>query len=271
MKTTLLVSLGLLIAMAAALWAFQGRLIYFPSREPPPAPGILGLTGVQDFRLATTDGLSLLAWRVQPATPDAPVIIFLHGNGGSLLHRGGRVRQFQREGWGAILVGWRGFGGNPGEPREAGLLADAVAALDLLRAEGVPPTRIVLWGESLGTGVATRLAAERPGDIGALVLESPYTSMLALAGHHYPWVPARLLLRDRYDTLSRIGAVRAPILVVYGGEDALVPPAMSRAVAAAASPPALSWEAPDAGHLDLTAAGAPAVAAAFLRRVLPPG
>lgn len=261
--------MGLLIAAAATLWALQGRLIYFPTREPPPAPEALGLTGVETTRLRTSDGLSLLAWRLPSATEAAPVIIFLHGNAGSLAHRASRVRQFQREGWGAILVEWRGFGGNAGEPREAGLLADAEAALGLLRAEGVAAGRIVLWGESLGTGVAVRLAAERPDDVAAVVLESPYTSLLALAGWHYPWAPARLLLRDRYDILSRIGTVRAPILVIHGGRDEVVPAAMSRAVAAAAT--ATLWEAPQAGHMDLTAAGAPAVAAAFLRRVLPPG
>jgi len=262
---------GLLLVAAAALWLLQGRLIYFPSRQVPPAPEALGLAGVAPIRLQTADGLSLLAWRVPPATSGAPMIIFLHGNGGSLLHRAGRVRQFQREGWGAILVEWRGFGGNAGTPREAGLLADATAALDLLREEGVSPRRIVAWGESLGTGVAIRLAAERPDGLGAVVLESPYTSLLALAGWHYPGLPARLLLRDRYDSRSRIGAVRVPILILQGGRDEVVPPAMGREVAAAATVPITFWQAPDAGHLDLTAAGAPGIAATFLRRVLPPG
>ena len=268
MKWVFLSGLGGLLLIVCALWSLQGRLIYFPSREAPPAPEVLGLSGVEAIRLRTADGLSLLAWRLRPATPDAPVIVFLHGNGGSLLHRAAKVRQFQREGWGAILVEWRGFGGNPGTPREAGLLADASAALDLLRAEGAPPARIVLWGESLGTGVAVRLAAERPGDVGAVILESPYTSLLALAQFHYPWAPAPLLLRDRYDTLSRIGTVRAPVLVIHGERDEVVPVAMGRAVAAAAA--TTLWVAPDAGHLDLAAAGAPAVAAAFLRRVLLP-
>ncbi len=271
MKTILLGGLLAVLLAGAALWWLQGRLIYFPTHEAPPAPAALGLTGVEAMRLRTADGLSLLAWRVAPASTATPTILFLHGNGGSLANRAGRVRQFQRQGWGAILVEWRGFGGNPGEPREAGLLADATAALDLLRAEGVPPGRIVLWGESLGTGIAARLAAERPGDVAALVLESPYTSLLALAGWHYPWLPARLLLRDRYDTLSRIGAVQIPILIVQGARDEVVPPALGNAVAAAATAPVTLWQAPQAGHRDLTAAGAPEVAAAFLRRVLPPG
>jgi len=253
----------------AAIWAFQDRMMYFPDAAAPPSPPQLGLSGVEAVQLRTADGLAILGWRVAAARADAPVVLYLHGNGGSLAHRAPRVARFQRQGWGALFVQWRGFGGNPGAASEAGLIEDARAGLAALRAEGVAADRVVLWGESLGTGVAIRLAAEQPQAIAAVVLESPYTSMLDLARRHYPLLPSGLLLRDRYDSLSRIAQVRAPILVLQGGRDTLVPPAMGRALAAAATAPLEVWEAPEAGHNEIGAAGGIEAAAAFLRRVLP--
>jgi len=261
---------GLLVigGAGAAIWALQDRLIYFPDTAPPPAPAALGLRGVERVALRTADGLSILGWRVA-GSPGAPVVLYLHGNGGSLLHRAERVVRFQRLGWGALLVQWRGYGGNPGTPGEAGLAADARAGLKALQDEGVDAARIVIWGESLGTGPAVRLAAEQPGAAAAMVLESPFTSLLALARLHYPVLPSGLLLRDRYDSLSRIGAVRVPVLILQGARDTLVPPAMGRELAAAATAPVELWEAPAAGHNELGLAGGVDATADFLARRLP--
>ncbi len=256
-----LVALGL----GGALWAFQDSLIYFPSTARPAPPEAYGLRGVEEVTVRTADGLGLLAWHAPPAQPGAPVILYLHGNGGNLAHRAARLREVQARGWGALVLQWRGYGGNPGRPGEAGLLADAEAALGVLRAEGVPPGRTVLWGESLGTGVAVRLAAERPEAAAALVLESPYTSLLELARLHYPFLPSGLLLRDRYDSLSRIGAVRVPMLIVQGGRDTLVPPSMGRALAEAARAPVQLREQPEAGHNGIDFAASLDAAAGLLR------
>lgn len=255
----------------AALWAFQDRLIYFPDPTPPPPPAALGLPQVREMRLTTADGLDILAWKLPPARADAPVLLYLHGNGGHVGYRAERAHRFARLGWGALFVQWRGYGGNPGAPTEAGLAADALAGLRALQDTGVTPSRIVLWGESLGTGLAIRLAAEDPAAMAAVILESPYTSLLALARLHYPLLPANLMLRDRYDSLSRIGAVQAPILILQGARDTLVPPAMGRELAAAARAPLDLWEAPAAGHNDLGLAGAVDEAARFLARRLPGG
>lgn len=251
--------------LGGALHLLQDRLIYFPDATPPPAPERLGLAGVARVTLRTADGLDLLGWHAPAPQPGAPTILYLHGNGGSLLHRVPRVQRFQRQGWGALFVQWRGYGGNPGSPGEDGLTRDAEAGLAFLRAAGVPASRTVAWGESLGTGIAVRIAAERPAEVAAVVLESPYTSLLDLAHLHYPILPARLLLRDRYDSLARIPRVAAPILILQGGADTLVPPAMGRRLAAAARAPVEVWEAPGAGHNELGAVGGVERAAAFLR------
>ncbi|MBY0331830.1 MAG: alpha/beta hydrolase [Acetobacteraceae bacterium] len=255
----------LLLALAglalAALWLWQDRLIYFPDRARPDAP-----PGVTALTLRTADGLDLLAWWQPPASPGQPVLLYLHGNGGHIGYRAERLRAFAARGWGVLMPAYRGYAGNPGRPSEAGLALDAHAALAWLGAQGVAPRRIALWGESLGSGVAVRLAAGTPGRVGALLLEAPYTSLLDLARLHHPLLPARWLLRDRYDSLARIGAVGVPVLVMIGGRDVLIPPAMSRRLAAAARPPVEVWEAPLAGHDELRAHGAIEAAAAFLDR-----
>lgn len=264
-------ALGIVLTLGgagAALWAFQDRLIYFPDPWPPPPPAAMGLRQVQEMRLRTADGLDILAWTLPAARADAPVLLYLHGNGGSLAHRADRARRFERLGWGALFVQWRGYGGNPGAPSEAGLAEDARAGLRALQAAGVASARTVIWGESLGTGLAVRLAAEAPRAMAAVILESPFTSLLALAHLHHPLLPSTLLLRDRYDSLSRIGTVEAPILIVQGARDTLVPPAMGRELAAAARAPVELWEAPGAGHNDLSAAGAIEEAVRFLARRL---
>lgn len=267
-------ALGFVLTLGGAgtaLWALQDRLIYFPDPTPPPPPAALGLPQVREMRLSTSDGLDILAWKLPPSRADAPVLLYLHGNGGHVGYRAERAHRFARLGWGALFVQWRGYGGNPGAPSEAGLTEDTRAGLRALQDAGVPAARIVLWGESLGTGPAIRLAAEDPTAMAAVILESPFTSLLALARLHYPLLPANLLLRDRYDSLSRVGAVTAPILILQGARDTLVPPAMGRELAAAAHAPLELWEAPGAGHNDLGPAGAVEEAARFLARRLPGG
>jgi hypothetical protein len=262
----LVVTLG---GLGAALWAFQDRLIYFPDPTPPPPPALLGLDRVAETRLRTADGLDILAWNLPAGRGDAPVLLYLHGNGGSLAYRADRLRRFERLGWGALVVQWRGYGGNPGQPSETGLAEDARAGLRSLQEAGVPAARIVLWGESLGTGLAIRLAAEQPRAVAAVILESPYTSLLALGRMHYPLLPSNLLLRDRYDSLALMPQVEAPVLILQGARDTLVPPAMGREIAAAASAPVQLWEAPLAGHNELGQAGAFEEAARFLSQHLP--
>ncbi|MCW3473572.1 alpha/beta hydrolase [Limobrevibacterium gyesilva] len=260
----LLGALALYVVLLVGLYALQRRIIFLPDRTRPD-PVAAGVPEVRVVPIATADGLTLYAWTVPPAVPDGFVVLYLHGNGGNVGNRAGRIQRFMAAGWGVLMPEYRGYGGNPGSPSEAGLLEDARAAFATLRRMGVPPARTLLWGESLGTALAVRLATE--ADVAAVLLESPYTSMADLARLRYPFVPVDRLLKDRFESLSRIGAVRAPVLVMHGAHDTIVPPAMGRAMHAAAKGPAELWLAPDAGHNDLATFGAVEAAVGFVDRV----
>jgi fermentation-respiration switch protein FrsA (DUF1100 family) len=248
--------------MLAGLYIFQRQLLYFPDRSRPLLGGLAQL-GVREIMLHTADGLSLLSWYLPPRG-ERPVIAYFHGNGGHIGYRADRVRRLARDGYGVLMLEYRGYGGNPGSPSEAGLYQDAEAALAFLEHDGIGARRLVLYGESLGSAVAVHAAAQR--EIAALVLESPFTSIAAVAQHHYPYVPAALLVRDRFDALSRIGAVRAPVLMLQGGSDGVVPSRFGAALFAAAPEPKERWFAAEAGHEDLAHFGALEVVVAFIAR-----
>ena len=217
----------------------------------------------------TADGLDIVAWYQPPASAEQPVVLFFHGNSGNIGHRGGRIAHNASHGWGTMLPEYRGFGGNPGSPSEEGLALDAEAAYGALRADGIAPERIVIWGESLGTAVATRLAAAHPAS--ALILEAPFTSMADIARSRYPFVPVNLLLKDRFDTLSRISAVTIPLLIIHGDQDKMIPIDMGRHVfEAATTPNRVFWVAEDAGHNNLGESGAHEAAHRFLDRYATP-
>ena len=232
---TLLVLAALYGAVCAGLYGLQRRIM-FVNAGTRPDPVALGVTGVEVLEVRTADGLVLNAWfRPPPSGPGVAggrVALFLHGNAGTIGHRAGRIAPFAAAGWGVLLLDWRGYGGNPGNPSEEGLALDARAAYELLRLRGYGADRIVIWGESLGTALAVRLGGEVHA--AALVLEAPFTSMVDMAHRQYPFVPADWLLQDRLESLLRIPRVTAPVLVMHGSEDRLIPPDMGRALAVAA-------------------------------------
>ena len=238
----------------AAVWWGQRRLIYFPDRSaPPPDPR------AEQVTVQTSDGLRLTSSLVRPAGPDRGVaVLVLHGNAG---HRGDRVpfaAELARAGLTVLVVGYRGYGGNPGSPTEAGLIADAHAAAAYLERAGFSPGRTVYFGESLGCAVAARLAAERPP--AAVVLRSPFTELADVGRHHYPGLPVRALLRDRYPVTRHLAAVTAPVTVVYGDADTVVPPELSAAV----SDRARFVRLPGADHNDAALISGPQVVAAVV-------
>ena len=252
------------LAVLALLYVFQRQLLYFPDRSHPDLAAVAVL-GVSEVALQTADGLSLLSWYLPPRD-GRPVILYFHGNGGNIAYRADRLARFARDGFGVLMLEYRGYGGNPGSPSEAGLYADAEAAIDFLRQQGFAVGRLVLYGESLGSAVAVQVAAGTP--VAALILESPFTSIAAVAQHHYPYVPAMLMVWDRFDALSRIGQVAAPILVLQGGRDPVVPARFGRTLFEAAPEPKELWDAPDGGHEDLAHFGALDAVVGFLSRRL---
>jgi hypothetical protein len=229
--TVLALALGFVV-VCAALYVWQRKLIFI-SGGARPDPVALGVPGVEVLSLRTADGLDLNAWFQAPPTPDGKIALFLHGNAGTIGHRAIRIPQFAAAGWGVLLLDWRGYGGNPGDPTEEGLALDARAAYDALRARGIPAVRIAIWGESLGTALAIRLAGDVPS--AGVVLEAPFTTMIAMARRQYPFIPADGLLKDRFESLARTPAILAPLMVMHGADDALIPPDMGRAIAAAAN------------------------------------
>lgn len=226
------------------LWSQQRRLVYFPSPGPVPPAATVARNG-QDVVIETDDGIRLDAWYF-PVDGDGPAVLVLPGNAGDRSTRAPLAVALNRMGSSALLVDYRGFGGNPGRPSEDGLAADARAAQSWLAARG---QEVAYFGESLGAAVAIGLAVERPPR--ALILRSPFTSLPDVGAVHYPWLPVRWLLLDRYPSLDRIPSVHVPLLVIAGDRDDVVPEPMSRRLYDAANEPKSYELVPGAGHNDL--------------------
>lgn len=212
----------LICGAVAVLWFSQRWLIYFPDDAPPP-PHTLGLAGAEEVVIHTEDELTLHAWFVPPmAAPTGQTIVVFNGNAGNRGLRAPVAEALARLGAAVLLVDYRGYGGNPGLPSERGLAADARAAFTYVTSRpDVDPQRLVYFGESLGAAVAVRLAVERPPS--ALILRSPFTSLADIGQLHYPVLPVRWLLRDRFPTVDLIPRVRVPLLVIAGTADRIVP------------------------------------------------
>jgi uncharacterized protein len=215
----------------AAAWLFQDRLIYLPFGTAG-SPSTAGLGGAEEVQLATDDGLELDAWFVPPATEATGAgVVMLPGNAGNRSLRAPLARALSEEGLAVLLVEYRGYAGNPGRPSESGLASDARAAYAHL-AQRPAIDRIVVFGESLGAAVAVGLA--RDAQAHALVLRSPFTALADVGRVHYPFLPVGLLLRDRFDVVEAVRDVNAPVSVVAGERDTIVPVEQSRRVARAA-------------------------------------
>lgn len=226
-------------------FAFQRKLIYLPSGGPLPGAADV-LEGGRDVTLVTADGLRLAAWHFPVDSARATVLV-APGNAGNRHLRVPLARALTARGLSVLLLDYRGYGGNPGDPSEDGLALDVRAAREfLLRDAGVPAERLLYFGESLGSAVVAELAAEHPP--AGLVLRSPFTDLASVGARHYPFLPVRWLLLDRFPTAEHVTRVDAPVTVVYGTSDSIVPPDQSRAVATAAG--AAVVEVPGADHND---------------------
>ncbi|RPF71478.1 alpha/beta hydrolase [Aurantiacibacter spongiae] len=216
---TLVVYLGLV----AAAWAMQSRMIY-----PAPPVSTELPDGFERVTYRTADGLDLVAG-YRPARDGMPTVLFFHGNGTHWQSSAWVTRDLAGHGYGVLAAEYRGYGGNPGVPGEAGLYADGRAARAYLHDRGVAADEIVLVGNSIGSGVATQLATEI--EPLALVLVSPFDSLAATAARKVRWLPVKMLLRDRYDNRAKLPAVAAPVLILHGGADTLIAPEQAQALA----------------------------------------
>ena len=240
---------AVIAAVLALIWTLQRRLIYFPA-SGVPAPGEIGLTDVEPVTFETIDGLSLRGWFFAASGPSPHVtVLVFNGNAGNRAHRGPLAAALQRQRFQVLLVDYRGYGGNPGAPSKNGLAADAQAARAYLAGRSdVDLSRLVYFGESLGTAVAVELAGEHPP--AALVLRSPFTSLGDLGQYHYPFLPVRLLLWDRFSAIDQIRRIRVPLLVIAGGHDRVVPIENSQRLYEAAMAPKTLLVVADADHND---------------------
>jgi hypothetical protein len=259
LKWTAIVAVCLYVGIAAVLYATQRSLLYFPDTTHT-TPAQAGLPQAEEIALTASDGVGVTAWYIKPQG-NKPVVVYFHGNGGALRTRAGRFKKLAEAGIGLVALEYRGYGGNPGSPSEHGLIADGEAAYAFAAAH-YPTKQIVLWGESLGTGVAVAVAAEKP--VGRVILEAPFTSAAAVASIHYWYMPVRLLMKDQFHSDQRIGKVTAPLLILHGVHDRVVPYAMGERMFELANEPKHIVRFLDGDHDNLDANGALDAAARFL-------
>jgi uncharacterized protein len=203
---------------------FQRRFLYFPDPRLIH-PDEAGLSGVEELHLQTDDGETLVAWHLAPRDGH-PLILYFHGNAGTLADRAARFQAFAASGYGFLAISYRGYGGSTGAPTQPGLMKDAETAYREARKRGHDSDRIVLMGESLGTGVAIALAATH--EVAALVLDSPFSSAADVAAAHYPFFPVRWLMLDQFRSDLLIGDVHMPVLIIHGDADRVIPMSFAR-------------------------------------------
>ena len=244
-----------------AVLYFKQRSILFPippvGRTPPLAAGF---GEAEEHLLTTEDGETVIVWHV-PAKPGHAVILYFPGNGDVLAGLVGRFREMISDGTGIVALSYRGYAGSGGQPSEQGLLRDAAAAYAFTSAR-YSADKIVVWGFSLGTGVAVALAAEQP--VGKLILEAAYTSIADVAASVFPLFPIRLVMRDAFHSDARIARVKVPLLIMHGARDATIPIAFSERLFALAREPKQFVRFPEGGHNDLDSYGAIETARQFI-------
>ena len=231
------------------LFIMQRSFLYFPSNERPDLSQYAAI-GLEEVTLKTEDGLELIAWFMKPdPARDGDTFLLFHGNAGHIGHRVEKFHRILEAGYGFLFLEYRGYGGNPGKPSEAGLHIDAKAALDFLSSREIPREKVILYGESLGCGIAVKAATEH--DFAAVILEAPYTSIADVAQRQFWFLPVRWLVRDRYDTLAIINMITSPVVVMHGEQDDIIHVSFGKRVFEAAPEPKTAWFFEGAGHNNL--------------------
>ena len=239
------------IILIVGMYICQRKLIYHPD-------GALGtplshnIPEVVLKKLSSSDNLAIISW-FKMATFNRPYLIFFHGNSGHIGDTEPKIRPYINAGFGILLVGYRGYGGNPGKPSEKGLYEDASAALEFLLLSGITSDHWVLYGESLGAAIAVEMAVRynHLAPVNCVILEAPFTSMADVAMNSYPYVPIKLLLKDKYNSISKIGKITSPLMILHGDMDKTVPQKLGIKLFDAANKPKFSLWVKGAGHNNL--------------------
>jgi uncharacterized protein len=245
------------ILTGCSLYGIQRSLVFHPRQGVSEQAEAAGMMPV---KTTAADGATVVHWYA-PAQPGQATVVLFHGNGGTVTALASWARALRTRGLGVVLADYRGYSGNPGAPSEAGLYADARSILDWVRAQGIDDRHTVLLGWSLGTGIAVQMALER--SVAGVVLLAPYTSIVDVGARRYPIFPVSLLMRDRFDSMSKIAGIHTPVMIVTGERDLVVPPDMGHALFAAAREPKRALFLPETGHL-ITPSAALAAVTGFL-------
>lgn len=262
MKSFLLLIIAGYAALCAFMYFAQRSLMYFPDRMRT-LPADAGLPEAKEEKLVTADGETIIVWHIPARDETKPVVIYFHGNGGALNLRARRFAALASQGIGVVGVSYRGYGGSTGSPSEAGLIADGVAAYEFA-AKLYSPARVALWGESLGTGVAVAIAAESP--VAKLILETPFTSAAEVGASVYFFLPVRMLMKDQFRSDLRIQNVRAPVLILHGERDSVVPIHLSERLFGMIAGEKKFMRFPGGEHYDLDRHGGLKAAVEFLSK-----
>jgi fermentation-respiration switch protein FrsA (DUF1100 family) len=245
-----LVGIFLLFCIVARL--LHRYFLYIPN-PTRVAPKDAGLLVTEEVVFKAGDGTRLIAW-YRPAQPGKPTLLYFQGNCGNAADRAGKIKAIGSDGYGVFMLNYRRYGGSGGRPTEKRIAADAVSAYDYLRGLGVAPHDIAVYGESLGTAVATRVSLQR--EVMALVLEAPFTTVVDVGRLMWPLLPLQYIMADQYRTIDRIGEVTVPLFIIHGGRDNVIPLDHARRVLHAANEPKTLSVVPRAGHNDLFEQGA---------------
>ena len=255
----IVVAIGYLGSLILLFFAQRAMLFPIP-QTVRTSPEAAGFPEAEERILTTADGEKVIIWHV-PAKPGHPVVLYFHGNGDFLAGFFGRFRDLIADGTGIVALSYRGYAGSSGQPSEQGLLEDCAAAYAFTTGR-YSADRIVVWGFSLGSGVAVALAAEQP--VGRLILEAAYTSIADVAASVFPIFPIRLVMRDPFHSDERIARAKAPLLIMHGARDFTIPIAFGERLFALAHEPKQFVRFADGGHNDLDAYGATATARQFI-------
>jgi uncharacterized protein len=259
LKWIVVLAAGGYCALVALLYLAQRSFLYHP-QTMRVTPAAAGLPDAEEATIETSDGEQVTVWHVPPQG-EKPVVIYFHGNAEIVASSAGRHRELTANGSGLVALSYRGYMGSTGSPTEDGLLRDAEAAYRFATSRH-PANPIVVWGHSLGSGVAVALASLHP--IAKLILEAPFTSTADVAAGLFPFVPVRWLMRDQFRSDRRIGDVRAPLLIMHGARDQVVPIRLGERLFDLAHEPKRFVRFPDGGHDDLDRYGASTVGRQFI-------